>query len=107
MDYISFEEFKKIDLRVGRIKSAERIPNSEKLLKLLVDICSEKRQIIAGIGKAYEPNFLVDKNIIIVTNLAPRKLMGEESHGMLLAASDEVPVLLIPERDVPPGSQIK
>jgi methionine--tRNA ligase beta chain len=76
-------------------------------LKLAVDLGEENpRQIVAGIGKNYEPDALVGKQIIVVLNLEPRKLMGFESNGMLLAASDEGPVLLTTDREVPPGAQI-
>lgn len=101
---INFEEFKKVELRVVKILEAERVEGSEKLLKLRVDLGSEQRQIIAGIGKAYEPEKLISKEIVIVTNLEPRVLMGLESQGMVLAASGEYgPVLLCPEKDVIPG----
>ncbi|TSC78973.1 MAG: methionyl-tRNA synthetase [Parcubacteria group bacterium Gr01-1014_33] len=107
METISFEQFKKLDLRVGKIVSAERMEGSEKLLKLEVDIGAEKRQIIAGIGTRYEPKNLAGKEIVVVVNLELRRLMGLESQGMLLAADADGPVILCPEKDVPPGSVIK
>ena len=108
METISYEEFKKVELRVAKILSAERIEGSDKLLKLEVDLGSEKRQIIGGIGKVYPPETLVGRVIVIVANLEPRKLMGLESQGMLLAADNEgAPILLMPEKDVPPGSAVK
>jgi len=107
METVSFDEFRKLDLRVGKILSAERVEGSEKLLRLEVDIGSEKRQIVAGIGKRYEPEGLSGKQIVIVANLAPRRLMGLESQGMLLAAESEGPVLLAPVEGVPPGSMIR
>ena len=86
---IAFEDFVKIDLRVATITSAEAHPNADKLLKLQLDDGSgEPRQICAGIKAFYEPEALVGKQIVIVANLAPRNLRGEESRGMLLAASD-------------------
>jgi len=106
---ISFEEFKKVELAIGKILSAERISGSEKLLKLLVDFGEEKRQIIAGIGKSYEPNYLVEKKLIFVINLEPRSLMGLESQGMVLAALDQAgqPIILTPEREgVNPGTRL-
>lgn len=105
---ISYEDFSKIDLRVVRILSAERISGSDKLLKLQVNLGEEgNRQIIAGIGKVYNPETLLNKEIIIVSNLEPRILIGEESQGMLLAASGENgPVLLVPEKETPPGAKI-
>ncbi len=105
---ISFDDFKKAELRVATIESAERVEKSEKLIKLLVSLGNEKRQIVAGIGNAYEPAQLVGKQIVIVANLAPRTLMGLESKGMLLAAhgSDNKPILLSIEKNVPEGSTI-
>jgi methionyl-tRNA synthetase len=86
---ISIDDFRKVDLRVGRVAACERVENSEKLLRLEVLIGAEKRQIVAGISKHYKPEDLIGKNIIVVANLAPAKLMGLESNGMLLAASTE------------------
>ncbi len=103
---ISFEDFSKVELRVGKIVTAERVPNSDKLLRLLVSLGDENRQIVAGIGKAYDPTTLVGREIVIVANLEPREIMGFQSHGMLLAASGETPVILIPEKDVPSGTAI-
>ncbi|HEY4612185.1 MAG TPA: methionine--tRNA ligase, partial [Bacteroidota bacterium] len=86
---ITLDDFKKIDLRVGRVTSAEKIPKSEKLLKIQVDLGTETRQVVAGIAKHYEPEKLVGRSIVIVANLQPAKLMGQESQGMLLAANGE------------------
>jgi methionine--tRNA ligase beta chain len=115
MDTINYDDFKKVDLRIAKILKAERVEGSEKLVKLEVkagdvgiDGAAKNRQIVAGIGTIYQPEILVGKSIIIVANLEPRKLMGHESQGMLLAASDEMgPVLVVPESEVPPGSGIK
>jgi len=106
--YISFDDFKKLDLRVAKIIEAEAIADSEKLIKLRIDLGNnEERQIIAGIRKTYNPENLVDKKIVVVANLEPRFLMGIESQGMLLAASGEDgPVLLVPDKDAEPGSTI-
>ncbi|RJQ36361.1 methionine--tRNA ligase subunit beta [Candidatus Parcubacteria bacterium] len=107
---IPFDDFKKIDLRAGTIREAERVEGSEKLLKLRVDLGAEigERQILAGIGKRYEPDTLIGRQIIIVANLEPRALMGLESQGMLLAAdSGDGPALLVPDREVPPGASIR
>lgn len=103
---IKFADFQKIHLRVAKILSAEKIEESDKLIRLQVDLGDEKRQIIAGIGKTYQPGDLDGKEIVIVANLEPRKLMGYESQGMLLAASDGNPVVLMPEKEVPAGSKI-
>lgn len=105
---IEFEDFKKVELKSGKIETAEPVASSEKLLKLVVDIGTEKRQILSGIAKDYPPETLVGRTIILITNLAPRMMMGLESQGMLLAAHDENggAVLLMPDKDVPPGSFI-
>ena len=111
---ISFEDFQKIELKVAKISIAEKVEGSEKLVKLMLDLGEKdesglvfQRQIVAGIGKAYELESLVGKEIVIVANLEPRILMGIESQGMLLAADDNQPVLLIPDKEVPPGTKIK
>ena len=108
METINFDEFKKVELKIAKIIEAERVEGSEKLLKLKVDLGSEQRQIIAGIGKSYTPENLINKEITIVVNLEPRMLMGLESQSMVLAASSENgPVLLFPEKEVPPGAAIE
>jgi len=105
---ITFEDFQKIDLKVGKILEAERVEDSEKLLKLMVDLGGETRQIIAGIGKFYQPKNLIGKEIVVVANLEPKNLMGLESQGMLLAANNNgEPVILIPEKEVLPGIKIR
>ena len=106
---IAFEDFAKLDLRVARVLDAKDHPNADKLLVLQIDLGTEKRQIIAGLKGHYEPSELVGKSIVVVSNLAPRKMRGEISQGMLLAASSEdreqVRVLL-PDGDLPPGSSV-
>ncbi len=87
-NYITIDDFRKVELKVATVVTAERLPKSDKLLKLQVDVGSEKRQIIAGIAQHYKPEELIGKQIVIVANLQPAKLMGQESQGMLLAASD-------------------
>ena len=105
---ITIDEFQKIQLKTAKVLSAERVPKSEKLLKLQVSIGSEQRQIVAGIGKRYEPESLVGKTIVIVANLKPAKLMGIESQGMVLAAGDnEVRGLATFLEDVEPGTKVK
>jgi methionyl-tRNA synthetase len=107
---ITIEDFAKVELRVGVVKSAERIPNADKLLKILVDIGDEVRQVLAGIATAYSPEDLVGRKVVVVTNLAPRKMRGLESNGMLLAASsgaDGKPVLCTFAEDIAPGSKVK
>ncbi|AEF97169.1 methionine--tRNA ligase [Methanotorris igneus] len=109
MDLIDIEYLSKIDLRVGEIKSAEDIPKSKKLLKLIVDIGGEERQIVAGIKGHYTPEELVGKKVIVVCNLKPAKLCGVKSEGMLLAGENEdgsVVSLLTIDKDLPAGSKI-
>ena len=86
-EHIGIEDFAKVDLRVAQILVAERVPKADKLLRLEVDLGYEKRQILAGIAQYYEPEKLIGRKIVIVANLAPRKMRGLESNGMLLAAS--------------------
>ena len=105
---ITIDDFKKVELKVGKVLSAEPIEGSEKLLKLQVDLGSEQRQILSGIAKYYQPADLVGKNITIIANLEPRQMMGLESQGMVLAAGDGDAVsLLVPDKDMPAGSSIK
>ena len=105
---ITYEDFKKLELRVAKVIEVEKVEGSEKLLKLGLNLGGESRQIIAGIGKNYEPEKLLGKEIIIIANLEPKQLMGLESNGMLLAAdSADGPVILTPEKEVEPGVFIK
>ncbi|HNK77976.1 MAG TPA: methionine--tRNA ligase, partial [Nitrospira sp.] len=105
---ISIDDFMKIQLKAAKVLAAERVPKSEKLLKLQVSLGTEQRQIVAGIGKKYEPEALVGKTIVIVANLKPAKLMGIESQGMVLAAGDsEVRGLATFVEDVEPGTKVK
>ena len=105
---ISIEDFQKVQLKVGKVLTAERVPKSSKLLKLQVDLGNEQRQIVAGIGKKYEPDSLVGQLIVVVANLKPAKLMGVESQGMVLAAGEgEVKGLLTVTEEVELGSKIK
>jgi methionyl-tRNA synthetase len=108
--YITIDDFAKVELRVAQILVAERIPKADKLLRLEVDLGYEKRQILAGIAQYYEPEKLIGRKIVIVANLAPRKMRGLESNGMLLAASlptDGAPVLAGFLEDVPLGARLK
>ncbi len=108
--YITIDDFAKVELRVAQVLVAERIPKADKLLRLEVDLGYEKRQILAGIAQFYEPEKLIGRKIVIVANLAPRKMRGLESNGMLLAASlpsDGAPVLAGFLEDVPLGARLK
>lgn len=108
-DKISIDEFSKVELRVGQVKAAERVPKSDKLLRLEIDIGTEVRQVLAGIADAYAPETLVGRKVVIVANLAPRKMRGLESNGMIVAASPEggKPVLASFLEDVPVGARLK
>jgi len=107
--HITIDDFAKMELRVAQILVAERVPKADKLLRLEVDLGTEKRQILAGIAEYYEPEKLIGRKIVIVANLAPRKMRGLESNGMLLAASleGEAPVLAGFLEDVPLGARLK
>jgi methionyl-tRNA synthetase len=109
MSEISIDQFMGVELRVARVEAAEEIPKSSKLVKLTVELGGERRTIVAGIRKAYAPEQLVGRQIVIVANLQPAKLMGVESQGMVLAASLEGgdPVLLQPEHEVPTGTRVR
>ncbi len=106
---ITIDEFKKIDLRIAKVLEAERVPKSEKLIKMQISIGSEKRQLVAGIAQHYKPEELIGKKIVVVANLQPAKIMGQESNGMLLAASNtegKLTILSI-EKDIDEGSIVK
>lgn len=106
-EYISIEDFSKIELKVAKILEAEKIEGADKLLKLIVDLGDEKRQIVAGIAKHYSPDQLIGKKIVVVANLKPAKLRGVESQGMLLAASiDDELCLITPEKDIKEGARV-
>jgi methionyl-tRNA synthetase len=106
---ISLEDFKKIDLRVAKILQAERVENSQKLIKLQVDLGEEeKRTIVAGIGEKYEPEELIGQLIVVVSNLEPKEIKGIKSEGMLLAVdSKNGPVLIVPLEQVFAGEKIR
>ena len=107
---ITIEYFKKVDIRIGTVVSAERVEGSEKLIKFIFDIGEgEERQILGGLALAYpDPSVFIGKQMPIILNLEPRKLMGLESQGMILAADrDGRPVTLHPTEDVPSGSMVK
>ena len=106
---ISIDDFSKVELRVGLVKVAERVPKADKLLRLEIDIGTEVRQVLAGIAEAYAPETLIGRKVVIVANLAPRKLRGMESNGMIVAASLESgkPVLAGFLEDVPIGARLK
>jgi methionyl-tRNA synthetase len=105
---ITFDDFKKLDIRIGEVEEAEQIPESRNLIKLIVDFGLEKRQCVAGILNYYDPEELVGKKFAFLINLQKRKLMGIESQCMILAAEDNMGnvSLVTPERDIAAGSKI-
>lgn len=105
---IDFSDFAKVEIKIGHIMSCEPVEGSEKLLKLMVDVGeSTPRQILSGIAKWFVPSDLLGKKLPFVLNIKPRKMLGFESQGMLLAAdSQEGPVLLIPDSDLPAGTLV-
>jgi methionyl-tRNA synthetase len=105
---INFDDFKKVDLRVGRVVQAEKVEKSDKLLKLIIDIGEEEeRQVLSGIAQSYNPEDLISKNVILVANLEPRSIMGFESRGMVLAVGTENGIVLIsPEKETDSGLQV-
>ncbi|RLG91452.1 MAG: methionine--tRNA ligase subunit beta [Candidatus Hecatellales archaeon] len=108
MEKISFEEFKKVDLRVGKVLKAEKVKGSDKLLVFEVDVGEEKRRLVAGLAEYYQPEYFIGKTIVVVVNLEPKKIRGIESQGMVLAAVDEKgkPYLLTVDGEVKPGAKI-
>ena len=106
---IPIDDVMKVDLRVAKVLAAERVPNSKKLVKMEVDLGSEKRTLVAGIAEAYEAAALVGRHVVVVANLKPAKLMGIESDGMVLAASPDGgrPVLLGFDEAPAPGTRVR
>ena len=105
---ITYNDFKKLDIRIGKIISAEKVPKADKLIKMEIDFGKEKRQIVAGIAESYEPDYLLGKEIPVIVNLEPRTIRGVESQGMIMIANtDEKMVLLNPEREVSPGTIVE
>ena len=117
MEYVSYEEFKKMDIRVGTIKEVEEVPETDKLLKCMIDFNETDeegnkvlRQIVSGIKEYYpDVNVLINKQVLYIVNLEPRKIKGYESNGMLMAVDgiDGKPVFLVPEVEVGVGSKVR
>lgn len=107
MGYIKYEDFSKLDLRVGKVIKVERIKGLTKVVKALVDLGSEKRELIVGGAEYYEPEYFINKNVIVVANLEPKKIAGITSNGMLLAADvNGKPIWLTVADDAPAGSKV-
>jgi len=107
MDSINFDDFMKLDIRIGKILSAEKVEDTDKLVKLEIQAGDERRILVAGIAAEYSPDELIDQQVPVLLNLEPRKIRGIESQGMILAVVvDGKPVLLNPDKEVPSGSKI-
>jgi len=107
-DEITIDDFLKVKLRVARILDAERVPDSDKLLRLQLVVGEERRQVLAGIAQQYAPEDVIGRQVVVVTNLKPRKMRGHESQGMILAAdaADGGAILLMPDKDAPEGTAV-
>jgi|SRR3989338_1706306 len=104
---INFDDFLKLEVKIGTILEAEKVPDTDKLIKLTIDLGSEKRQLVAGIAETYEPEDLIGMQIPVLVNLEPRKIKGVESQGMILCADENgKAVLMHPDRKLPNGSKI-
>lgn len=107
MEIINFEDFVKVDLRIGKIIEAEKVEGSSKIIKTMVDLGEEKRQILAGIGEFYAPEELINKIVAVVANLSSKKIMGMDSEGMILAVKDGDNLSLLGiEKEIKIGSKI-
>ncbi len=105
---VSFDEFSKMDLRIGKIAKAESVVGSKNLIKLLIDVGGETRQAVAGIAQYYSPKDLEGKHVAVIVNLQPKRMFGLDSNVMILAAEDEKTVsVLQPDRPVKAGSKIR
>ena len=97
----------KLEIRIGKVLTAEKVEGTDKLIKLEIDLGSEQRVIVAGVAESYEPEYLIGKEVPVLANLEPRKIRGIMSQGMILAADVEgKPIVLHPEREVPPGTPV-
>ena len=105
---VSFEDFKKIDLRIARIVDVKEHPDADKLYVIQIDAGDETKQIVAGIRLEYSVEELIGRKVVVVNNLDPVVLRGQESNGMILCASSEgIPIILSPEKDVPSGTPVQ
>jgi methionine--tRNA ligase beta chain len=105
---ITYDDFIKLDIRIGTVTAAEKVQGTDKLIRLEIDLREGTRQVVAGMALTYTPEDFIGKQVPILVNLEPRKLRGIESQGMILAADvGGKPIMLIPEREVPPGSVVR
>lgn len=104
---ITIEDFKKLEIKIGKVTEAEAVPDTDKLIKLTIDFGSETRTVLTAIREFIEPSHFIGKEIPVLTNLEPRTFKGVESQGMILAADEDgKPILLHPEKEVTPGSPV-
>ncbi|MBN1254909.1 MAG: methionine--tRNA ligase subunit beta [Deltaproteobacteria bacterium] len=105
---VTFDDFTKLDIRIGTVTAADKVEGADKLIRLELDLGGESRQVVAGMAPAYTPEEFIGRQVPILVNLEPRKLRGIESQGMILAADvDGKPVMIIPDKEVPPGSKVR
>lgn len=103
----TIDDFAKLEIKIGTIISAEKVEDADKLLKLEINLGDEKRTIASGIAEWYKPEDLVGKQVPVLVNLEPRNFRGVESQGMILAAGDDIAVMMHPDRELPPGSKVR
>lgn len=107
MTVVTFDQFRNMDFRVGEVESAEKVPNTDRLVKMIINIGEEKRQVIAGIGDSYTPEQLIGRKLVILANLEHKKFKGLESEAMILAADwEEGTVVIFVSDDVPVGTRV-
>lgn len=104
---LKFEDFTKLEMRIGTIIEAERVPDTDRLIKVLVDVGAEKRQVVAGFGHKHNPEELLGKQVPIVLNVEPAMIRGIESNGIFMALDDSEATLILPAQSVPNGSKVK
>jgi len=104
---LKFEDFAKLEMRMGTVIEAERVARTDRLIKVIVDVGSEQRQVVAGFGHKHTPEELIGKQVPIVMNVEPAIIRGVESNGIFMALDDENATLLVPQNDTPNGSKIK
>ena len=104
---ITMADFQKVEMKIGKIKTAKLVEGTSKLVELDIDVGEETRKLVAGIAEAYAIDDLVGKNVVVLVNLEPKKLRGIVSQGMILAADAEKPILLVPDKDVLPGTAVR
>ena len=104
---ITIADFQKVEMKIGKIKAAKPVEGTSKLVELDIDIGEETRKLVAGIAEAYAIDDLIDKLVVVLVNLEPKKFRGTVSQGMILAADAEKPILLVPDKDVPTGTAVR